>query len=93
MPVIRRSRSLSELPGSIRVPILRRTDSDRMRARLEASMQGLEELKLLKEQQKKIIDDAMTSSFQRSGRSNIQQVSWFFGFKYTFIILDGYHHR
>ena len=93
MPVIRRSRSLSELPGSIRVPILRRTDSDRMRARLEASMQGLEELKLLKEQQKKIIDDAMTSSFQRSGRSNIQQVSWVFGFKYTFIILDGYHHR
>ncbi|XP_041357065.1 LIM domain-containing protein A-like [Gigantopelta aegis] len=73
MPVIRRSRSLSELPGSIRIPILRRTDSDRMRARLEASMQGLDELKLLKEQQRKIIDDAMTSSLQRTGRSNTQQ--------------------
>ncbi|XP_067678156.1 uncharacterized protein [Haliotis asinina] len=70
VPVMRRSRSLSELPGSVRVPIIRRTDNERMRARLEASAQGLEELKLLREQQQKQMEEVRTTALQRKPPSS-----------------------
>ncbi|XP_071117197.1 uncharacterized protein [Haliotis cracherodii] len=70
VPVMRRSRSLSELPGSVRVPIIRRTDNERMRARLEASAQGLEELKLLREQQQKQMEEVRTTALQRKPSSS-----------------------
>ncbi|ESP04209.1 hypothetical protein LOTGIDRAFT_171047 [Lottia gigantea] len=58
---MRRSRSLNELPGSVRVPILKRTETDRMKARLEASIAGTEELKKLRENQEKLMAETRSS--------------------------------
>lgn len=49
-----RSRSLNDLPGGIRVPILQRPQS-RVAARLEALQDGLQELTILREKQRELV--------------------------------------
>ncbi|BFY99789.1 hypothetical protein BsWGS_02829 [Bradybaena similaris] len=62
LPIMRRSRSLSELPGHLRVPILHRKDTERTKARLEAGAAGVKELRALREQQQELIDQAMATA-------------------------------
>lgn len=62
LPIMRRSRSLSELPGHLRVPILQRKDTERTKARLEAGAAGVKELRALREQQQELIDQAMATA-------------------------------
>ncbi|XP_062593748.1 uncharacterized protein LOC134255250 [Saccostrea cucullata] len=50
-----RSRSMEDLPGGLRVPILQRPQS-RVAARLEALQDGLQELNILREQQKELVN-------------------------------------
>ncbi|XP_061167791.1 uncharacterized protein LOC133176735 [Saccostrea echinata] len=50
-----RSRSMEDLPGGLRVPILQRPQS-RVAARLEALQDGLQELNILREHQKELVD-------------------------------------
>lgn len=54
-----RSRSLNELPGHLRVPILKRKDTERTQRRLEAGVAGMEELRELKERQQQLMSDTM----------------------------------
>ncbi|XP_059149387.1 serine-rich adhesin for platelets-like [Physella acuta] len=56
---MRRCRSLSELPGHHRVPILRRTDTARTRARLEAGEEGVKELRALRQHQQQLMAETM----------------------------------
>lgn len=51
-----RSRSLNDLPGGLRVTVLKRPE--RLKPRIQATLAGLEELRLLKEQQKNLVDEA-----------------------------------
>lgn len=57
--MMRRCRSLSELPGHHRVPILRRTDTARTRARLEAGEEGVKELRALRQHQQQLMAETM----------------------------------
>lgn len=57
-PVIKpRSRSLNDLPGCIRVPVLKRPEP-RLKPRLEATEAGLQELKVLRAKHEKLFRDA-----------------------------------
>lgn len=64
----RRSRSLNELPGHLRVPVLRRKDTERTQARLEAGVAGLAELRLLKEKQMALVEQTVTASIKHKQR-------------------------
>ena len=65
-----RSRSLSELPGHLRVPVLRRKDTERTQARLEAGVAGLAELRLLREQQMALVEQTVAASTKQKQRSS-----------------------
>ncbi|CAL1545234.1 unnamed protein product [Lymnaea stagnalis] len=56
---IRRSRSLSELPGHHRVPILKRKDTERTQARLEAGDAGVKELRALRQQKQQLMEETL----------------------------------
>ncbi|KAK3090937.1 hypothetical protein FSP39_015887 [Pinctada imbricata] len=58
-----RSRKLEDLPGGIRVPIIQRENS-RVKPRLDAGREGLQELKSLREAQQQLVTDA-TKTYQR----------------------------
>ncbi|KAJ8311320.1 hypothetical protein KUTeg_011128 [Tegillarca granosa] len=66
-----RSRSLSDLPGGIRVPILLK-QRQRLQPKLQENLAGLEELKLLKEKQQQLIDSAKTLSVLKSNNQTEQ---------------------
>ncbi|XP_063399356.1 uncharacterized protein LOC134683980 [Mytilus trossulus] len=51
-----RSRSLDDLPGGLRVPILKKPDS-RFQQKYEANVAGLEELKMLRQKHGKMVED------------------------------------
>ncbi|CAC5422761.1 unnamed protein product [Mytilus coruscus] len=51
-----RSRSLNDLPGGLRVPILKKPDS-RFQQKYEANVAGLEELKMLRQKHGKMVED------------------------------------
>lgn len=51
-----RSRSLDDLPGGLRVPILKKPDS-RFQQKYEANVAGLEELKMLRQRHGKMVED------------------------------------
>ncbi|GFS17208.1 hypothetical protein ElyMa_001491300 [Elysia marginata] len=61
----RYNRSLNELPGYLRVPVLRRKDTERTQARLEAGVAGLAELRLLKEKQMALVEQTVTASIKQ----------------------------
>ncbi|GFO03266.1 hypothetical protein PoB_002977100 [Plakobranchus ocellatus] len=63
-----RSRSLSELPGHLRVPVLRRKDTERTQARLEAGVAGLAELRQLREQQTVRVEQTVAASLRHKYR-------------------------
>ncbi|RUS71939.1 hypothetical protein EGW08_020298 [Elysia chlorotica] len=64
-----RSRSLGELPGHLRVPVLRRKDTERTHARLEAGVAGLAELRLLKQQQMALVEQTLKASIKEKQRT------------------------
>ena len=59
-PYVPRSRSLGDLPGGIRVPIIKKQDS-RLHQKHEANMAGLEELKMLRQKHGQMVDDMRTT--------------------------------
>ncbi|XP_035829130.1 uncharacterized protein LOC101858146 [Aplysia californica] len=63
---VRKSRSMSELPGHLRVPILKRKDTERTQARLEAGAAGVAELQALREQHQQLVTATMEESKQKS---------------------------
>ena len=63
-----RSKSLSELPGHLRVSVLRRKDTERTQARLEAGVAGLAELRLLREQQMALVEQTVKASIKQKQR-------------------------
>lgn len=65
-----RSRSLDDLPGGIRVPILHRPQS-RVAARLEALRDGLQELNILREQQQELVQNVKTRHVQENARDSV----------------------
>lgn len=65
LPAMRRTRSLSELPGHLRVPILRRKDTERTQARLDAVAAGVKELRVLREKQQELMDQTIASAQQK----------------------------
>lgn len=56
-----RSRSLGDLPGGLRVPIIKKPES-RMQQKHEANIAGLEELKMLRQKHGQMVDDVRTLS-------------------------------
>lgn len=66
-----RSRSLDDLPGGLRVPILQKPQS-RVAARLEALQDGLQELTILREQQKTLVNHHVKDRrFTDKGQSQV----------------------
>jgi hypothetical protein len=65
-----RSRSLDDLPGGIRVRILQKPQS-RVAARLEALQDGLQELTILREQQKTLVNDVKDRHLTDKGQSQV----------------------
>lgn len=59
-PYVPRSRSLGDLPGGIRVPIIKKQES-RLQQKHEANMAGLEELKMLRQKHGQMVDDIRTT--------------------------------
>jgi len=53
--IIPRSRSPSDLPGGIRVPVLQKSES-RLKKRLETNTSSLEELKALKQKHQEMVN-------------------------------------
>jgi hypothetical protein len=51
---------LGDLPGGIRVPIIKKQDS-RLQQKHEANMAGLEELKMLRQKHGQMVDDISTT--------------------------------
>ncbi|KAL3869206.1 hypothetical protein ACJMK2_041916 [Sinanodonta woodiana] len=56
-----RSRSLHDLPGGIRVPIIKASRQPRLKDKLKETMAGLQELELLREMHQKLVIDAKHS--------------------------------
>ena len=54
-----RSRSLGDLPGGLRVPIIKKPES-RLQQKHEANLAGLEELKMLRQKHDQMMDDLKT---------------------------------
>ncbi|KAH9523463.1 hypothetical protein Btru_040070 [Bulinus truncatus] len=73
---MRRCRSLNELPGYHRVTVLKRKDTERTRARLEAVAAGMEELRSLRERHQLLMEETLCESAKkqpahRSGDENM----------------------
>lgn len=68
-----RSRSLNDLPGGIRVPILQRPQS-RVAARLEALQDGLQELTILREKQRELVHHVTERHSSDTGRTSTGQL-------------------
>lgn len=68
-----RSRSLNDLPGGIRVPILQRPQS-RVAARLEALQDGLQELTILREKQRELVHHVKERHSSDTGRDSVGQL-------------------
>ncbi|XP_013071269.2 uncharacterized protein LOC106058390 [Biomphalaria glabrata] len=62
---MQRSRSLNELPGHHRVTILKRQDTERTKARLEAVAAGMEELKHLRKQHQQRMEETLCESSKK----------------------------
>lgn len=54
-----RSRSLGDLPGGLRVPIIKKPES-RLQQKHEANLAGLEELKMLRQKYGQMMNDVRT---------------------------------
>lgn len=68
-----RSRSLNDLPGSLRVPILKK--HDRLKPKIEASLAGLKELQNLRDQQQKKFEEAISNFGFKDGRRKSAELS------------------
>lgn len=59
-PYVPRSRSLGDLPGGLRVPIIKKQES-RLHQKHEANIAGLEELKMLRHRHEQMVEDVKTT--------------------------------
>lgn len=76
-----RSRSLNDLPGGIRVPILQRPQS-RVAARLEALQDGLQELTILREKQRELVHHVTERHSSDTGRDSTGQLQVLISFHF-----------
>ncbi|XP_014777843.1 uncharacterized protein LOC106874578 [Octopus bimaculoides] len=70
-PVRSRSRSLNDLPGGLKVPLLKRPE--RLKPRIQAVLAGLDELRLLKDQHKSLVDEAKYGDISNTINSDSMQ--------------------
>ncbi|GAB1599769.1 hypothetical protein Ahia01_000254300 [Argonauta hians] len=70
-PARSRSRSLNDLPGGLKVPLLKRPE--RLKPRIQAVLAGLDELRLLKDQHKTLVDEAKYGDISNTDYSTSMQ--------------------